>query len=336
MRPLLAALLALVALLVTAPVRAHGTRTASLEVTATSDTEAVVRLHGAPGVTAGLGLVAEGCAVTPLEAAAFRLRCPGGASGARLAITGLGDLVLVARLTAATGATEGAVVTARAPEIALPGQATLRGVLVRFVRLGVEHVLSGVDHVLFLVALAWQAVSAARGGLRRAARELGATATAFTLAHTLTLTTTTLGLLRVPAAVAEACIAATLVLLALDIRPAAERASLPSRRARVALAGAFGLVHGLGFASALAGGALPEHAVALGLASFNVGVEIGQLLLLGGTLAALALGRHLLADRGARVGPALTTITAYVVGPVGAFLFLSRAGGLLFARMSLP
>lgn len=336
MRPLLLGALALVlAMLVPARARAHGEKTASLEVSATSETEAVAAFHGAPGLVRDLELSAPGCAVTRLETTtAFRVRCPEGVAGARLGVDGLGDLVLVTRVTGPDGASEGSVVSARAPELTLPGRAPLRAVLARFARLGVEHVLSGVDHVLFLIALAWQAVAAARGRLGQAARELLATATAFTVAHTVTLTATALGVLRVPASVAEACIAATLVLLALDVRPGTEH--LPTPRARVALAGAFGLVHGLGFASALAGRALPEHAVALGLASFNVGVEIGQVLLLAGTLGALALGRLLLAERAERIARSSTTLTAYVVGPVGVFLFLSRFAALVAARTSLP
>jgi hypothetical protein len=256
-------------------------------------------------------------------------------TGATLEVTGLqaesGPDLVVARLVAEDGEIRGAALSSRSATFAMPGHEPLRGVLARFARLGVEHVLEGVDHVLFLLALVWQAVTMARGRLARAAGELAGTATAFTLAHTLTLTTTALGLVRVPALVAEACIAASLVLVALDVKGDATPA--PSRRARLALAAAFGLVHGLGFASALAGGALPEHALALGLGAFNAGVEAGQILVLAGALGALALGRHLLAGQGLpRAARTLTAATSWVVGGAGAFFLFARVAALLAAR----
>lgn len=328
---LVAVALALVTLGGTAA--AHGSRTAQLDVVETAPGDGLVSLR-APA-SARLAIVPpEGCRIEALEGAApsqavrvARLRCPRGLAGAALEIEGLGlDVdVVVARVTAG-GEERGAVLTARAPRVALPGRERGDSVVGRYVRLGIEHVLSGLDHVLFLLALVWQAVSAARGALRRAAWELARTATGFTLAHTVTLTGTALGLIRIPADVAEATIALSLVLVALDLG----RGAPPRPAARLALATTFGLVHGLGFAGALAESGLPEGAALLGLVAFNGGVEIGQLLLLGATLLALAAARRLVrAETRDRFAARAAALAAYGVGVTGATLLLSRVRALL-------
>ncbi len=304
---------------------AHGTRTAYLDVTLTSETEALATFHG-EHASAGLRLDADGCSVEDLRGRSFLVRCPRGVAGVALEATGWSvEGVLVSRVTTREGASTGAVLTPRSPRLVLPGRESTARVLVRYVRLGGEHVTSGVDHVLFLLALVWQAASAARGRLTTAARELVRTATAFTLAHTLTLTTTALGVLQVPVVVAEASIAASLVLVALDLRP--DDATAPRTRGRTLLAAAFGLVHGLGFATALGDGALTEDAVALGLVGFNVGVELGQALVLAVLLVLVAASRRLTTDR------VLANVSAYAVGVTGTVLFLARASLLLASRL---
>ncbi len=323
MKRVLAVVVVLLLLLVGGRAGAHGSRTGYLDVTITSETDAVVMLRGE-----GLSVRADACTTAPLGGGALRVHCREGVAGASLEVEGLaGADAVVARVASESGAIEGGVLTARSPRFAVPGHEPIRGVLARYLRLGIEHVVSGVDHVLFLLALVWQAVSAARGRLRGAAVELARTATAFTLAHTLTLTLTVLGLLHVPTVVGEASIAASLVLVAAD----ADAHERTGALGRAALAGAFGLVHGLGFATALSGGELPEHALWTGLAAFDVGVEIGQVLVLGTCLVLVAGARRVLSspDR------ILATVTSYAVGVTGAFLFFARAAALLASR-SLP
>ena len=182
--------------------------------------------------------------------------------------------------------------------------------------------IEGIDHVLFLVGLFCQAWMHARGNLRTAASMLARTATSFTIAHSLTLSATVLGVLRVPPAVSEACIAWSLVLVALDIGD--------GRRPRAALAGAFGLVHGLGFAGALAETRLPEGTRGVALALFNVGVEMGQVLLFAACAGVVcAVPRFVRgATRDATRGR-LADASAYVVGISGATMFFLRVQTLL-------
>jgi hypothetical protein len=149
-----------------------------------------------------------------------------------------------------------------------------------FVSEGIWHILKGYDHVLFLLTLLFPAVVCygvggwePRASLRDAALEVLQVVTAFTLAHSLTLSLAVLGLVHLPARWVESAIASTVLLGALNnLRPVIVRR-------RWAVAFAFGLVHGLGFASVLADLGLHGANLALSLLGFNVGVETGQMLI---------------------------------------------------------
>lgn len=143
-----------------------------------------------------------------------------------------------------------------------PGRAAA---LWQALRQGVPHVLGGTDHVLFVVGMVLLVGAPAR---------LVGAITAFTLAHSLTLGLAALGALHLPSRPVEACIALSILLLAVELR--LERPTL-SRRHPWLLAGSFGLVHGLGFAGALAEGGLPPGRALETLLGFNMGVELGQL-----------------------------------------------------------
>jgi hypothetical protein len=226
--------------------------------------------------------------------------------------------VVIARVVTAHGEGQGAVLTARSPSLAIAGVSGGRAVFTRYVALGVEHVVSGLDHLLFLVALVWLAHGKAQGSLRAWVVLLARAATAFTLAHTATLTATALGLIHVPPVLAEAMIAVSLILVALDV-------GKDDAKVQLGVVAAFGLVHGLGFAGSLASARLPEHAALLGLLGFNVGVELGQLALLAGAVAVISLlpRRGELRARGA-------TFSAYAIGATGVYLVLARSA--LFFR----
>ena len=301
---------------------AHEAHIAQIEIEALSPTDARVTVLVPPRATL---LVAppEGCSFDTPPAPTAVLRCPGGLLARDLAVSGLGpeiDLAFVRLLGFPGVDTDSSVITAAAPRVALPGTAARSGVAMRYLRLGFEHVLSGLDHVLFLAALFWQAWAAGNGALKKTTGELARTATAFTLAHSLTLALTVLGKLHVPPAVAEASIACSLVLVALDL----DGKRLPGPAARVTLAAAFGLVHGLGFAGALADTRLPSEAQWTALLAFNGGVEVGQL------SAFVVLGLVTLALRSLRPGDPritarLSAATAWVVGSLGSAMFLLRA-----------
>ena len=147
-----------------------------------------------------------------------------------------------------------------------------------YVQHGVWHIWIGFDHILFLLSLLLPAVLVwtasgwqGRDTLRGSCIEVLKVVTAFTLAHSVTLTLATLGVVALPSRVVESAIAASVVLAALNnLRPVFERS-------RAAVAFAFGLIHGFGFASVLLDLGLPKTALLLSLVGFNVGVEVGQL-----------------------------------------------------------
>jgi HupE / UreJ protein len=160
--------------------------------------------------------------------------------------------------------------TERQPAVHLYGSADDKrgmGEIARaYLALGIEHILSGIDHLLFVAALLFLV------GFRR---KLVWTITAFTLAHSLTLASAALGWLTLRSAPVEATIALSIVLVASE---ALQPRETLARRLPALVAFLFGLVHGLGFAGALADIGLPQNHLTTALLTFNVGVEIGQLL----------------------------------------------------------
>jgi hydrogenase/urease accessory protein HupE len=187
------------------------------------------------------------------------------------------------------------------------GAGSWKPVVLDYTRLGVEHILTGFDHLLFVVALTL---------LVRRRRLLVATITAFTVAHSLSLAATVLGLVSVPPAPVEAAIALSIVLVCAEcLRPA----ETLTHRAPWLVAFAFGLLHGLGFASALMEIGLPEKHLPAALFCFNLGVELGQLAVIGAVLAIRALA---LRFRPAR--PWLTRAVVYSMGATAAFWSVDR------------
>ena len=166
-----------------------------------------------------------------------------------------------------------------------------------FVKLGIEHILTGYDHLLFLVAL----LATARG-----AWSIVRIVTAFTLAHSVTLSVAALGVVTIPDRIIEPLIAATIVWVALENLFAAE----PDRRRWIRSFG-FGLVHGFGFASVLGELGLKGATLVRGLVGFNVGVEIGQLIFVVVFLPALM---WLSRGRGARLTPRIASLAVAAIG----------------------
>ncbi len=149
-----------------------------------------------------------------------------------------------------------------------------------FLRLGVEHIFSGYDHIAFLFGLL---VIAGAAGLRAGARQVLGVVTAFTLAHSITLISSALGLVVPPTRLVEPAIAVSIAYVGV------ENLAVPKPRFRWVLTFLFGLVHGFGFASVLRERGLPKNGLVLSLVSFNVGVEIGQLVVVAAILPLLAL-----------------------------------------------
>jgi hypothetical protein len=183
------------------------------------------------------------------------------------------------KLETAGGAVLSAVLSREQPrQTFAPGGASRWQAFVGYVRDGVVHIAIGYDHILFLIALLLPAVLGRDGRAWRPVPRLSVAAgtvikivTAFTLAHSVTLSLATLGIVQLPSRLVESVIALSVLLTAIDnVVP-----FLPARRWTVAFA--FGLIHGFGFASVLADLELPRSALALSLVGFNVGVELGQL-----------------------------------------------------------
>jgi hydrogenase/urease accessory protein HupE len=178
---------------------------------------------------------------------------------------------------------------------------------------GVEHILSGYDHLLFVLALIL---------IARDWRALLLTVTAFTVAHSITLTLATLGFVNVPGPPVEAAIAFSILLLACEIiRIHNGQSSLTARRPWM-VAFVFGLLHGLGFAGALANLALPAGDIPLALLFFNVGVEIGQLLFIAAVIAAVGVARSF--QYPALAGRTAFLTTSYAIGAMASFWFVER------------
>jgi hydrogenase/urease accessory protein HupE len=151
---------------------------------------------------------------------------------------------------------------------------------VTYFMLGVEHILAGVDHLLFVLSLLL---------IVRGFKRIAITVTAFTVAHSLTLAAATLGFVDVPGPPVEAAIALSIVFVASEVVRGLRNKPGLTAHAPWVVAFAFGLLHGFGFAGALAEVGLPQKAIPLALFTFNVGVEIGQLLFVVAMLAAGAL-----------------------------------------------
>jgi len=157
-------------------------------------------------------------------------------------------------------------------------------------------------------------------GLRR----LVLTVTAFTIAHSLTLAGATLGLVQMPGPPVEATIALSIMFVASEIlRSRAGHPGLTEKYPWV-VAFIFGLLHGFGFAGALAQIGLPHSSIPLALLFFNVGVEVGQLVFIAAVFAIIALARYI-SRRIAMPRPAwIWSVPPYVIGSVAAFWVIQR------------
>jgi hydrogenase/urease accessory protein HupE len=248
-------------------------------------------------------------------------RCDGGLAGGEISIEGLQRTrtdVLVRYTLKSGDAPQAARLTPQQNAFVVPppqGRMALAG---SYFVLGVDHILLGVDHLLFVLLLLLL--------IRDRGRLIGAI-TAFTVAHSLSLAAASLGWIVVPAPPVEAVVALSIVVLAAELAQPPGRGMRLTERFPWAIAFAFGLLHGLGFARALLDIGLPQEDVPIALLSFNVGVEVGQLsfiaavLVVGGLMAGHFPAVTAAFQRRGRFGPELA---AYGVGSVAAFWFAER------------
>lgn len=201
--------------------------------------------------------------------------------------------------------------TPDAPIATIAGEDEIANVASTYTIIGIEHIILGFDHLLFVLAL----VLLLKGGWL-----VAKTVTAFTIAHSVTLIGTTLGYLSLPSQPVEAVIALSIVFLAVEIVKAEPGEQRLSERFPWIVAFLFGLLHGFGFAGALSEIGLPKDDVPLALLTFNLGVEIGQLAIVALGLAVLALINLF---RPSWLSP-VKTATAYGIGIIATYWFIER------------
>ena len=201
--------------------------------------------------------------------------------GQTLRIVGLDTTITDAlvRVAFLDGSTWVERLTPRQPRSLIPVRPSVSGVAGTYFALGVEHILAGIDHLLFVLALLL---------LTPGTWRLVKTVTAFTVAHSITLALATLGFVHVPPKPVEAAIALSIVFVAAEIVQA--RRGRAGRAAQMpwVVAFIFGLLHGFGFAGALSEVGLPEGHIPVALLFFNLGVEAGQLLFVAAVLTIVA------------------------------------------------
>lgn len=245
------------------------------------------------------------------------IEVPGGAiDGGTIRFAGLEATItdVFVRISWLDGARASQIVRPDQAWITIEGQPSSWQVAGDYTLLGIDHILSGFDHLLFVLALLLIV-----SGWRR----LLATVTSFTLAHSITLAAATLGLVWVPGPPVEATIALSILFLASELAKVNRGETSMTARYPWVVAFTFGLLHGFGFAGALAHVGLPQNEIPLALFTFNVGVELGQLLFITAMLALLAIPRKV-----RTVWPAWVNQTpAYAIGGLAAFWFIQRLGG---------
>lgn len=325
MRRLLALLVCLWPLWPGAPSSAHELRPAYLDIreTATGDFAIVWKTPALGEMRLGLYVrLPETCSpkgetVNSFEEGAhferWTARCVGGLKGHSLTIDGLRTSLtdVLVRLAHADGSMQVARLTPEAPSLAVTAsQSTLEVAKTYFV-LGVEHILLGFDHLLFVLAL--MLLIRDRGLLVK-------TITAFTVAHSITLAGAALGYFSLPQKPVEATIALSIAFVASELARSRPDRQRMSEIYPWLVAFAFGLLHGFGFAGALNEIGLPQTDVPLALLTFNLGVEAGQLLFVATVLLAVRAATALVAIPFAP----LRMAASYLIGTMSMFWLVTR------------
>jgi len=314
MRVVRAALLALMAV-VSASTGAHEMSMAELQLREMSRGDFVVQ-WGAGEKKAPADVLAP---VWPAQCQSQGnlLRCGETGLTGELAVDGVGKMysAVLLRITWLDGQTKVYTITQGQPSVRLFGSADdQRGmgeIAQAYTTLGIQHILSGTDHILFVLALLF---------LVGFHKRLVWTITAFTAAHSLTLASSALGFLTLRSPPVEATVALSILLVAGE---ALRKEETLSRRWPALVAFVFGLVHGLGFAGALKHFGLPENHLTVALLTFNVGVEIGQLLIVAAAWIVYRTVRQFPVMAQARLA------TLYAIGTFAAYWSISRIVGIV-------
>jgi hydrogenase/urease accessory protein HupE len=240
--------------------------------------------------------------------------CPGGLTGQTVTVEGLSSTFIDAlgRFERLDGTYQVVRLTPAKPYFVLAGTESLSQVANTYGWLGVEHILLGIDHLLFVLALLLLAPNM---------RSLFWTITAFTLAHSLTLGAATMGWVQVPQQPVEAVIALSILFVATEIVHWHQGRAGITRRWPWLVAFTFGLLHGFGFAGALSEIGLPQHSIPYALLFFNLGVEAGQLLFIAAVLLAWKILRQVSWPHW------IWRLPVYAIGSMAAFWTIDRIVG---------
>jgi hydrogenase/urease accessory protein HupE len=238
-------------------------------------------------------------------------------AGASVSVEGLERTItdVLVSVTLRDGQSVQAILKAGQPPLALEFHRRQGQLSWSYLRLGVEHILTGFDHLLFvfglmlLVTSRWQLLK---------------TVTAFTVAHSLTLAATALGWISVQFRLIEALVALSIMFLAVELVHLRRGERHYTARHPWVIAFAFGLLHGCAFAGALADIGLPEHAIVPALLLFNMGVEAGQLLFIAAAGAAVWLLRRVSAHWRVPRPVWVPWIAPYAIGSCAAVWFFQR------------
>ncbi len=308
---------------------AHEVRPAYLELRARNDLtfDMMLKLPALGGHPLGISLqMPEGCRVdqtgaqeTPgAEVIVGVVVCTRSPYGRLARLEGLQNTLTDAlvRVVQPSGEVATLRLTPEDPTFLTPKPTSRLDVFKTYGLLGIAHILTGFDHLAFVAGLLILV-----GTLRR----LLATVTAFTLAHSLTLTAATLGLIHVPPAPVEALIALSIMLVAAEVVAVSfdRRGPIAQRPARIAFT--FGLLHGLGFASALREAGLPPQEIPISLFAFNLGVEAGQIMF----ILAVSAATWLLSRWVRWPKSAVLRLSGYGLGGLSAYWFVDRVFALL-------
>ncbi|TCK99267.1 hydrogenase/urease accessory protein HupE [Shimia isoporae] len=253
---------------------------------------------------------------------AWVTNCAGGLSGGQILIRGLEaqNTDVLVRFPGPDGTVYTQRLTPLEPSFEVPVDPSSFDVIRSYLPLGVDHILEGLDHLLFVFALLllisdrWRLVGAI---------------TAFTVAHSITMAAATLGWVALPGPPVEAVIALSIMFLASELRHKGGQDMRLSERYPWTVSFSFGLLHGFGFAGALRDIGLPQTDIPLALLSFNLGVEIGQLIFVAAVLVTATILRRLVpwAVAWVRPGTPLWILSVYAIGGVSAYWFIDRVSG---------
>lgn len=246
----------------------------------------------------------------------WTVACSEPLAGHTIAVPGLSGLLLetLVRIETLDGRTIVERLKPTAPSFVVPVEPTAGRVARAYLGLGIEHILGGIDHLLFVLALLL---------IVEGPWLLLKTITAFTIAHSITLALATLGVVHLAGPPVEATIALSVVFVAAELARTRQGDPGLTARAPWIVAFTFGLLHGLGFAGALAQVGLPERQIPVALLLFNVGVETGQLLFVAAVLTLAAVARRLAIPQPLWAW----RVPAYGIGAIAAFWTVERVAG---------